>query len=72
MSFWTEHRPMTGIKTSDENKIACRFCRFATKGYLDDGGCKKYDIKPHDVYFENAPCPEFEEGEDLLPYQIQI
>jgi len=73
MSFWTEQRPMTGMQTTNEKKIVCRYCRHATRHHLDSCTCEKYPKwKPDDVMFENAPCSEFEEGEDLLPFQIQI
>ena len=75
MSFWTEQRPMTGIRKCDEAKMKCCFCRFAEKEHIGRGHCEKYPEavrKPRDVYFDNAPCPKFEQGEDLLPYEIEI
>lgn len=75
MSFWTEHRPMTGMQRCDEEKMQCRFCRFAEKEHIGRGYCVCYPEpkrKPDDVYFDNAPCPKFERGEDLLPYEIRI
>lgn len=73
MSFWTEQRPMTGMRTSDEEKIACRFCKHAEREHIGRCTCRKYpEWKPDNVMFDNAPCPKFERGEDLLPYEIEI
>lgn len=75
MDFWTEQRPMTGMRRCNEEKMACRFCAYAEKEHIGRCYCAKYPdgiYKPNDVYFENAPCPKFKQGEDLLPYEIQI
>ncbi len=75
MSFWNDERPMTGMRTCDELKMCCRTCIFAEKEHIGWGVCKKYPEgirKPREVYFDNAPCPKYEEGEDLLPYEIEI
>jgi hypothetical protein len=46
---------------------------FAEKEHIGRGKCEKYPGgKPDKVYFENAPCPAFREGEDLLPHEIVI
>lgn len=55
----------------DELKIACRFCVYCYKGHIGNSSCMKYDRIPNEVYFDNAPCPKFEKGEDLLPYEPQ-
>ena len=61
------------IVTCDEEKMACRYCRFAEKEHIGRGYCSQYPKrKPHDIYFDNAPCPKFKRGEDLLPYEIEI
>ena len=75
MSFWTEQRPMTGMQTCNAKKIACRFCKHAEKEHIGCWCCECYPDghgKPDSVCFDNAPCPKFETGEDLLPYEIQI
>lgn len=75
MSFWNEERPMTGIRICNEEKMQCRYCKHAEKEHIGRGYCKMYPegtYKPDDVYFDNALCPKFEKGEDLLPYEIQI
>lgn len=75
MSFWTEERPMIGMQTCNEEKMACRFCIFAEREHIGRCYCVAYPdgvYKPHDVYFQNASCPKFKQGEDLLPYEIQI
>lgn len=75
MSFWNDKRPMTGMTIPNAEKIACRTCRFAEKEHICLARCVKYPDepgKPDDVCFDNAPCPEYEEGEDLLPYEIEI
>ena len=75
MSFWNDERPMTGMRMPDVNKIACRFCGHAEKEHIARAHCKEYPEgvwKPKEVCFDNAPCPKFKEGEDLLPYEIQI
>ena len=75
MSFWTEQRPMTGMRTGDVEKMQCRHCKYAEKEHIGRGKCEQYPDgkgKPFEVYFDNAPCPKFEEGEDLLPYEIEI
>lgn len=75
MSFWTEQRPMIGMRSCNEEKMACRFCTHAEKEHIGRGYCSEYPkgiYKPRDVYIENAPCPNFKRGEDLLPYEIQI
>lgn len=68
---------MKGIRTADPEQIACRNCKNAIRGAICKGTCKKYNEinnnrKPEDVYFDNAPCPKYEKGEDLLKYEIQI
>lgn len=75
MGFWTEQRPMTGMRTCDTEKMVCRYCKHAEKEHIGRGYCEEYPEpkgKPRDVYIDNAPCPKFEQGEDLLPYEIQI
>lgn len=75
MSFWTEQRPMIGMRRCNEKKMACRFCAHAEKEHIGRCYCTEYPdgiYKRNDVYFENAPCPKFKQGEDLLPYEIQI
>jgi hypothetical protein len=54
----------------DERKIKCRTCKFAKKGGVIQGFCAKYGLKPLDVMFKAADCPECEEGEDLLKYEV--
>lgn len=66
---------MIGMRRCDEEQMQCRYCQFAEKEHIGRSYCISYpkDIrKPDDVYFDNAPCPKFKEGEDLLLYEIQI
>lgn len=66
-------RPMAGMRTCNEEEIHCRFCQSAERERIGRGTCKEYpDGKPDDVYFDNANCPKFKRGEDLLPYEIVI
>lgn len=66
-------RPMTGMRTCDEKKMACRHCDHAERGHIGRGECEEYpDGKPDDVYFDSAKCPKFKKGEDILPYEIDI
>lgn len=68
-----ESRPMTGIRTCNEKKMHCRFCAFAEREHIGRGECTEYpDGKPGDVYFDNSKCPKFKQGEDLLPFEIEI
>ena len=48
--------------------MPCKTCRFAGTMYngrklkaedYDAGSCEKYDIKPHDVYFDAKPCSKY-------------
>ncbi|MCL2634055.1 MAG: hypothetical protein FWD34_06025 [Oscillospiraceae bacterium] len=56
----------------DPEKVACRTCKNALKteqGYTK-ATCSAYDgektgFKPEAVYFENADCEAYAEGEDL-------
>lgn len=75
MSFWNDERPMTGMRTCNEELMQCRTCAYAEKEHIGRGYCSQYPDpkgKPRDVYIENASCPKYKEGEDLLPYEIQI
>mgnify|MGYP007128600336 CR=1 FL=1 len=73
LSFWTEKRPMTGMRTCDVEKMQCRTCVYAEKEHIGKAECEAYpEGKPDDVYFDNASCPKYKKGEDLLPYEIQI
>lgn len=75
MGSFNDERSMAGIQHCDIEKMQCRYCKFAEKEHIGRGYCIKYPEsvrKPTDVYFKNAKCPQFEEGEDLLPYEIQI
>jgi len=75
MGFWNEKRPMIGMQSCNEEKMQCRFCKHAEKEHIGRGYCEEYPEeirKPRDVYYDNAPCPKFEKGEDLLKYEIQI
>lgn len=51
----------------DAEKIACKDCAFRDKTVvkilgktipagITKGACKMYELKPHDVLFQNAPC----------------
>ncbi len=63
------------MRRCDEEKMKCRFCAHAEKQHIGAGRCEEYPDekgKPRDVYFDNAPCPKFKEGEDLLPYENTI
>lgn len=75
MSFWNDGRPMTGMRMPNAEKIACRFCRHEEKGKIGMLRCSAFPSdagKPKAVLFDNASCPKFEKGEDLLPYEIEI
>ena len=66
---------MTGLRRCNEEKVPCRFCKHAEKEHIGRGYCAMYPEsirKPRDVYFDNASCPKFERGEDLLPFEIPI
>ncbi|MEO1815327.1 MAG: hypothetical protein ABGU93_07060 [Acetobacterium sp.] len=63
---------MIGLRKANEEKMHCRTCRHAQKGHIGWGRCEVYEDKPDDVYFDNAQCPKYEEGEDLLKYEIVI
>lgn len=75
MSFWTEQRPIVGMKKCDEKNMVCRYCTHAEKEHIGRCYCTEYPdgvYKPNKVMFNNAKCPRFERGEDLLPYEIEI
>ena len=63
-----------GIQRCDPEKVACRTCKNALNGGIAKAICRVYDgsngVKPDDVYFENAPCKAYIEGEDLLDYEF--
>ncbi|MCB7304848.1 hypothetical protein NE683_15195 [Bariatricus massiliensis] len=68
-------RPMSGMQMPDVEKIKCRTCKFAEKEHIGRAWCEKYPqgtYKPYEVCFDNTDCPDYEEGEDLLPYEIEI
>lgn len=75
MSALSDERSMIGMRIPDVETIACRTCKFAEKEHIIRAWCQKYPdgtYKPKEVCFENASCPKYEKGEDLLPYEIQI
>ncbi|MCH1984173.1 hypothetical protein MCG98_16525 [Ruminococcus sp. OA3] len=75
MSQFNDERVMTGMKMPDAKTVKCRTCKSAEKEHICRAWCVKYPkgvYKPHDVCFENADCPEYERGEDLLPYEIEV
>lgn len=75
MDFWNDERPMTGMRRCNEEKMQCRTCAHAEKEHIGKARCEAYPDgagKPDDVYFDNAPCPKYKQGEDLLPFEIQI
>ena len=62
-------------KTDEPNPAYCKTCKYSEKKYNGKpfnivnkekypnwkaGTCEKYDIKPHNVYFDGAKCPKFE------------
>lgn len=64
-----------GFIIPDVEKIACRYCVIAEKEHIARYYCSEYpepEGKPSEVMFDNAPCPKFKKGEDLLPYEIEI
>ena len=66
-----------GILRCDVEKVACRTCKNAFKGGVGKATCRAYDdvmdnAKPDAVYFENASCEHYLEGEDLLPFEIRF
>jgi hypothetical protein len=66
-----------GLRTADPEKVQCRYCENAIKGGICKGTCKVFDDiennrKPDEVYFDNAPCPKFIKGEDLIKYEVEI
>ncbi|WP_414150315.1 hypothetical protein ACIZ62_12895 [Acetobacterium carbinolicum] len=63
---------MIGLRRSNAEKIHCRTCKHAEKSHICRGRCEIFEHKPDDVYFDNAPCPKYEKGEDLLKYEIEI
>ncbi|NMC56632.1 MAG: hypothetical protein GYA50_05375 [Eubacteriaceae bacterium] len=63
---------MNGLRTANEKKIACRTCKYAIKAGIGKMYCNMYKEKPDNVYFNNEECAKYEQGEDLLKYEIQI
>lgn len=64
---------MIGLRRGDEKLIPCRTCTNAEKEHILRAKCHAYpEGKPDDVYFDNAPCPRYKRGEDLLKYEIEI
>ena len=62
-----------GINIPDVEKVNCRDCLNAMKGKILYSRCKAYpERKPKDVYYFYANCPKYEQGEDLLKFEIQI
>ena len=61
-----EFTPIHG-QFPDKDKIACKDCAFRDKTIvtiigktiqagITKGNCEMYELKPHDVLFQNAPC----------------
>ena len=55
-----------GKITRANPNMVCKTCKFSEKMYngrkpstYTAGSCEKYDIKPHDVYFEAKSCPKY-------------
>lgn len=42
----------------DAKKIKCLTCKFGQNGCTLTY-CAKFKVKPNDVYYENADCPEY-------------
>jgi hypothetical protein len=68
---------LIGLRTTDEEKIVCRNCEYAIKGGIGKATCKKFDgkknnYKSENVCFNNAPCPEYKKGENLIKYEVEI
>ncbi len=64
---------MIGVGIPDVDKVNCRDCIYAMKGKILCSKCEKYpNLKQKDVYHFYAKCPEYEQGEDLLKYEIQL
>ena len=64
-----------GLRRGNKKTIPCRTCLNAKKGQILSARCRAYPNdkgKPDEVYFDNAPCPRYKAGEDLLPYEIEI
>ena len=39
--------------------IKCRTCRYSVIGGTMSISCGKYKIKPRNVYYESAECPQY-------------
>ena len=55
-----EEKDIAVFNLADSKKIKCMMCKYGQNGCLLSY-CAKFKEKPHDVYFENADCPEFVE-----------
>lgn len=47
------------LNIPDKKKMPCLSCRKGLHNFLAMY-CLAYDIKPSDVYYENAECPNYE------------
>ena len=47
------------LKLVDPSKIPCLMCKKGMHNFLAMY-CLAYDIKPSEVYYDNAECPNFE------------
>jgi hypothetical protein len=66
-----------GWKRPDVRALPCRTCKNAYPGGIAKATCKVYNdvdtnSKPQNVYYENEPCPNYEEGEDLISEELLI
>jgi hypothetical protein len=65
-------KTMDWVKNTKLEKMACRYCKFAERGYISRAYCSQYPFniwKPADIFLGDTPCPRFEKGEDLLPFE---
>ena len=46
------------LKLPNPKKIKCLTCKYGDMGCTLPY-CYKFKLKPHDVYYENADCPEY-------------
>ena len=58
-----KEKEMLSFLFPDYEKIQCRKCRNATG--ITSRVCLKYQMKPRDVYYENAECPKFEQKQGV-------
>jgi hypothetical protein len=64
-----------GWKRANARELPCRTCKNAFPGGIAKATCEVFNdiytnAKPENVYFENEPCPKYEQGEDLISKEL--